>query len=52
MKDIESVRKKLDELHAVKEQDVDYVAGCLDGACAALGWALGLTKTIDWEVVK
>jgi hypothetical protein len=52
MKDIESVRKKLDELHAVKAQDVDYVAGCLDGACAALGWALGLTESIDWEVIK
>ncbi len=34
---------------AVKEQENDYTAGILDGACAVLGWILG--KSQDMEIL-
>ena len=46
--DFDVISAKLTELHAVAEQDVDYVAGILDGACAALNWVMGKTPTLEW----
>lgn len=43
------IEAKLAELQAVKAQDVDYVAGILDGACSTLGWFLGKTETLEWN---
>ncbi len=42
------IRAKLIALQAAPAQDVDYVAGMLDGACSALGWVLGKTGDIEW----
>lgn len=41
------IRNRLTGIQAFMPVENDYIAGMLDGACAALGWTLGKTDKMD-----